>query len=162
EDDLLNEMRKRMESDASLCQVDYEQMGVKLSTVSDMTEQQSEQMRKDFLKVSHLIGLKPGTKVPTKEETLKAGESLIAMVIDEQKVALTACGMMYDLIDTDDDGYISITDFKAFLQVLATDITDEKAVRCFNTLDFNGDGQISRGEFFISSHEFMHRLKKKD
>ncbi|WP_395239487.1 hypothetical protein, partial [Salmonella sp. s54412] len=95
-----------------------------------MTEQESKKIRKDFLSVADVIGLKAGAKVPEKEAARKTGESILAKVIEEQKLILSACGVMYDLIDTDDDGYICVTEFKVFLKVLGADITDEKATRC--------------------------------
>ncbi|WP_411027232.1 EF-hand domain-containing protein, partial [Salmonella sp. s54925] len=92
------------------------------------------------------------------EAAVKASDSLLAMTPEEKVKSVTECAVMYDVIDTDNDGYIALPEFKAFLQVLEPDITDEKATSRFNTLDFNGNGRISRDEFLSSSHEFLHGL----
>uniref|UniRef100_UPI0037550875 EF-hand domain-containing protein n=1 Tax=Salmonella sp. s51933 TaxID=3160127 RepID=UPI0037550875 len=161
----LRKMRTRMLrvdviGDGYLTREDYEEMGIRMAEISKMTEQQAKKTRKEFLRVADQMGIKSGVKISVEEAAVKASDSLLAMTPEEKVKSVTECAIMYDVIDTDNDGYISLPEFKAFLQVLGPDITDEKAIECFNSLDFNGNGQISRDEFLLSSHEFLHGLEE--
>ena len=67
---------------------------------------------------------------------------------------------IYDIYDTNKDGYISQQEFKVYFQVMAPSTPDKAVTHSFNVLDANKDGKISRGEFLTAAEDFFLGLEE--
>ena len=61
----------------------------------------------------------------------------------------------FDLVDGDDDGLISATEFLRLMEVLGRPITPESANAAVTSMDTDGDGLVSLKEF-AAYLESMH------
>ncbi|WP_281258107.1 EF-hand domain-containing protein [Nocardia fluminea] len=68
----------------------------------------------------------------------------------DKKVAMTDANPTFSEIDTDNDGYISVAELKAYLD-RTRNVSEAANARYHRLLDENKDGQISREEFEKSS-----------
>ena len=80
----------------------------------------------------------------------------------EEGVAFTAEGHnpIFDAIDTDNDGYISVKEFGIFLKAGAPMLTDEEVQHSFNTIDKNKNKKISRSEFLEAARDFYYGVEE--
>ncbi len=60
---------------------------------------------------------------------------------------------VFDVLDVDGDGIISVDEYRAFLRVYAVD--DASASEHFARFDTDGDGSISRAEFEVLMVDFF-------
>nr|ABU41939.1 Ca2+-triggered coelenterazine-binding protein 3 [Renilla muelleri] len=151
----LRKMKTRMQrvdvtGDGFISREDYELIAVRIAKIAKLSAEKAEETRQEFLRVADQLGLAPGVRISVEGAAVNATDSLLKMKGEEKAMAVIQSLIMYDCIDTDKDGYVSLPEFKAFLQAVGPDITDDKAITCFNTLDFNKNGQISRDEFLVT------------
>ncbi|MGW0251977.1 EF-hand domain-containing protein [Nocardia goodfellowii] len=64
----------------------------------------------------------------------------------DKKVAMSEANQSFTEIDTDNDGYISVAELKAYLDQ-SREVSEGANARYHGLLDKNKDGQISREEF---------------
>ena len=50
---------------------------------------------------------------------------------------------LFDVIDLNKDGHISLEEFKVHFRVLGTNLSEEEIVYSFNTIDTDKNGEIS-------------------
>ncbi len=62
---------------------------------------------------------------------------------------------MFDGIDTNGDGHISVEEFKVYLKVVAPDLTEDQAKHSFDVIDADKNGEISREEFLAAAKDFF-------
>jgi len=65
----------------------------------------------------------------------------------------TVAAMYFDLIDTNEDGFIGKDEFAVFYQLLGLD--PDTAPEAFNAIDTNQDGKLSREEFIAAGVDFI-------
>ena len=111
--------RLDVNKDGYISHEDYNLMGKKMAEHSGMTKEQAEKNKKEFLKVADKINLKPGVKLPLEDAVKKANESLLSMSPTERKTLVNDNhDMLFDAIDTNKDGHISVKEFKVYLPLL--------------------------------------------
>ncbi len=62
---------------------------------------------------------------------------------------------LFDVIDTNGDGHISVEEFKVYLKVVAPDVTEDEAKHAFDVIDADKNGKISWEEFLAAVEEFF-------
>ena len=62
---------------------------------------------------------------------------------------------MFDALDLNKDGHISLDEFKIYLQIIAPDISDAEIIHSFNKIDEDKNGEISRDEFIAAAFDFF-------
>ena len=154
--------RMDINKDGYISREDFELMGKKLAEYSGMTGEQAEGTKKQFLKVADMIDLKPGVKTPLEEAAKKANESLLISMTARERNALISDthDLLFDAIDTNNDGHISVSEFKVYLNIIAPDIAEDEIVYSFDTIDTDKNGEISREEFLAAANDFLQGVEE--
>lgn len=143
--------------DGHISREDYELMAKRTNEYSKATGEQAESCNKAFKHVADVLGFAPGVKVPREEAIKSANEMLLKEPWEKKKeICFNAFNMIFDAIDLNHDGHISLEEFKIWYQMLGVHISDEDKVKSFNLINVNKDGEISRQEFLDASFEYLH------
>ena len=138
-----------------LSREDYELMGRKLAEYGGMTKEQAESCYKEFMKVADALSLKPGVKIPLEVASQQASKMNLSNACDD-----CVHSMVFDVIDSNKDGYICLEEFKVYFQVIAPAISETEVAYSFKTIDADKDGEISREEFLAASEDFFNGVEE--
>ena len=134
---------------------DFELMAERMIEYGKPPKEQAEFVHKGFMKFVGLFGLKPGEKVPLEEMAQRIHKAVLAIPIAEHKTILhDVHEPLFDIIDLNKDGHISLEEFKVYFHVAGADLTDEETVHSFSTIDADKNGEISRDEFLVAADDF--------
>ena len=148
-------------TDTFLVKTGYKLMGKKLAEYSGITGEHAEAITKEFLKVADAFNMKPGVKIPLEEAAKKASESLLSMSSEKRKVLLNDThNLLFDAIDTNKDGHISVKEFEVYFKVLAPGISEAEVAHSFDSIDTDKNGEISREEFMAAAEDFLHGVEE--
>jgi Ca2+-binding EF-hand superfamily protein len=141
---------------------DVELMSERLKEYGKLTNEQAERARQAFMKYGEMSGLlKPGNKIPVDELAQKMSEVMLSMSANERKAMLHATHeIMFDVIDLNKDGHISLEEFKVHFRVLGANVSDEEVLHTFNTIDTDKNGEISREEFMAAADDFYNGVEE--
>lgn len=162
----LRKLRTRMtrldiNNDGFISREDYELMGKKLAEHSGMTKEQAEETNKEMMKIADAFNLKPGVKVPLEEAAKRASETILSMSPAERKASIRdSHDLLFNAIDTNKDGHISVSEFKIYFKVIAPGTSEAEVIHSFNTIDTNKNGEISHEEFMAAAEDFLHGVEE--
>ena len=119
------------------------------------------------MKIANLLDLKSGVKLPIEEASQKVHKNTLSLASNQNKdICVSSYGMIFDDIDTNNDGGILLDELTGFLsKALAAlpDIMDIKvasiAQKYFEELDADKGGAISREEF-LRAGDLMCGMKE--
>ena len=157
----LRKMRTRLSTldvnkDGHISNEDYELMGRRLAEHSQMTEEQAEATKKEFAKFAEMLKMKPGEKIPVGEAAKTITEIILASTPTYNKASFDKShNMMFDAIDTNKNGQISVKEFKDYFKITAPGVSEAEVILSFNTIDTNKDGVIGREEFMAAAEDFF-------
>lgn len=136
---------------------DYELMAKKLvEHTSGISKEKTDQILSTLTDVPRrLLNLKPGMKIDLEEAAKSASTALLSGGERQKQIADDLHSMMFDCIDTNNDGHISMEEFVVYFKVIGNKLTPEEVKHSFDTIDSNGDGEISREEFVAAAIEFF-------
>ena len=135
--------RMDINNDGYISREDYELMAKKLAEHSGMTGEQAETIKKEFLNVADAFNMKPGVKISVEEAAKKANEANLTMSPFERKTLLNDThNLLFDAIDTNKDGYISLEEFKVYFNIIAPGMADDEMFNSFDTIDTDKNGEI--------------------
>ena len=135
---------------------DYELMATKLQEYGRLDEKRAELSRNAFKNIADVVGLKAGVKIPVEEAARNLSQEIETMEVSKKQTMLKAThNRMFDAVDLNKDGYISLDEFKIYFQIIAPDISDAEMIHSFNTIDEDKNGEISRDEFIVAASEFF-------
>lgn len=150
-------LRFDTDKDGNLSREDFVLMGQRLVERGNLTEEQARLGQEGFMKYADLFELKPGMKIPLDDIAHKVSDTLLDMSREERKAVIyTVSEVLFDVMDLNKKGYISLDEFKVHYQILGMDIPDEDATRSFKTIDTNKDGKISREDFCVIADDFYN------
>lgn len=150
--------RLDVNDDGNISNDDFDLMAKRLvESTPEITKQKSENIFAKFSMLSDLMGLEPGVKIPLEEAAKLASDILLSST--GQKPS-GFHDILFDCIDTNSNGVISLEEFKVYFNVIAHNITDEEVKRCFDTIDSNGNGVISRDEFIAAAKDFFFGVEE--
>ena len=142
--------------DGHISHEDYELMGKKLVEHCQMTGEQAEATKKEFAKFAEMLSLKPGEKISVEEAAKKVSEIIMASTPTHNKALFDKShNMLFDAIDTNKNGQISVKEFKEYFKLTAPGVSEAEVAHSFNTIDTNKDGVISREEFMAAAEDFF-------
>ena len=154
--------RMDVNKDGFLSREDYELMAKQLAEYGRLTEKQADSAYSGFMEVADTFNLNPGVKLPLEEAIQRANTSLLSMPPEERKEKIHdgVLGKMFDVIDTNKEGYISLDEAKAFYKVIAPEMTEAEVLHAFELLDTGMDGKISREEFTAAAEDFLFGVEE--
>ena len=113
------------------------------------------------MKVADAFNLKPGVKIPLEEAAKKASETILFMSPAERKASIKdSHNLLFDAIDTNKDGHISVNEFKVYFSVIAPNTSEAEVVHSFNAVDTDKNGEISCEEFMDAAEDFLHGVEE--
>jgi hypothetical protein len=71
----------------------------------------------------------------------------------KSKIMFEFLYLLFDIVDKNDDGHISLPEFRVFWQVIGAD--ENHVESAFNAIDTDGDGQTSKAEFLYAGERFI-------
>lgn len=135
---------------------DFEVMGKRLAECSSMTKRQAESICMEFAKLADALHFEPGIKVPLTEAAQQVSKAYLIKTPAERKAIVHRTHkMLFDILDSNDDGYISLEEFKAYIHTAAPGTSEAEVVDSFNKIDANKIGEISREEFLAAAEDFL-------
>ena len=149
--------RLDLNHDGFISREDYELMAKKLQQYGKLNAEDAESTRKAFMTVADAFDLKPGVKIPVEEAAKKANREFSVMPREKKMTILKEThDPIFDALDRDKDGHISLDEFKVYFQIIAPDISEDEMKHSFNVMDSNKNGEISREEFITAAFDFLH------
>ncbi len=113
------------------------------------------------MSVADIINLKPGVEHKLEEYVPKLSQALLSIKPEEQDTFLKGShNPLFDAIDTDKDGHISVKEFTIYLKVVAPDVTEDEAKHAFEVIDKDKNREISREEFFAAAKDFFYGVEE--
>ena len=90
------------------------------------------------------------------EAAKKVTEIILASTLAQSKARFDKShSLMFDAIDTNKSGQISLKEFKEYFRITAPSVSEAEITCSFNTIDSNKDGVISREEFMAAAEDFF-------
>ena len=146
--------------DGYLSREDFELMAKRLvENTSGITKEKTEEIHAAFQKIADFTNLKPGLKIPLDEAAKIASHHYLFSGSASDKPS-EHHHILFDCIDTNSDGHISLEEFKVYFKVIGHDISDEEIKHSFDTLDSNSNGEISREEFIAAAMDFYFGVEE--
>ena len=140
---------------------DIELMAEKLIDYGKLTKEEAEFVRKGFMKYVEVFDLKPGEKRPLEEMAQKATKAILSLsAVEREAMIHDVLEPMFDVIDLNKDGHISMEEFKVYFRIIGADLSDEEVVHSFNAIDADKDGQISREEYLAAANDFYNGVEE--
>ena len=91
----------------------------------------------------------------------KLSELNLSKTPEQQKgMVQLGFGPLFNIIDTNNDGTISLEEFKVYMKAGAPELTDEEIKHAFNTIDTNKNRKISRDEFYAAAEDFLFGVEE--
>ena len=135
---------------------DFEVMSKRLAECCSMTKIQAETASMEFAKLADALHFEPGIKVPLEEAAKQVSKAYLIKTPAERKtIVYRTHNMLFNVLDSNNDGYISLEEFKSYLYVAAPCTSEAEAVHSFNTIDMNKIGVISCEEFLAAAKDFL-------
>ena len=155
--------RLDIDNNGYISREDYELLAKKVNELSKATGDKAERCYKAFIDIADSLGFTPGVKIPKEEAVKKANEMMLTKPWEEQRVMCDrAHNLIFDAVDLNGDGHISMEEFKIYFHVLAPNLLDADKEKSFKLIDVDKNGEISREEFLQASFEYLHGVKENE
>lgn len=140
---------------------DYECIVKRMAEYGKLTKERAQFVHEMMLSVASRAGLKPGMKLPLEEAVKKASESSLAAPAETQRKRIRDThNPLFDAIDTNQDGNISLSEYSVYFKVVAPMVTENDIKKSFNIIDKTKNGLISREEFLEAAYDFFYGLEE--
>ena len=162
----LRKMRTRaarldINKDGFISREDYEIMSKRLTEYSKVTEEQAKRIHDTILAVADVQKLTGDTKYSVEVYATKGSEGMLQQPRERNLAFLHSFhNAIFDGIDTNSDGHISVEEFKVYLKVVAPDVTEDEAKHAFDVIDADKNGEISREEFLAGAEDFFFGVEE--
>ncbi len=158
----LRKMRTRVarldvNKDGVVSREDFQLMSERLSEYSHLTEQKAKAVNEALMHVADRLHLTPGVKHSLKEMAQKISENMLSR---SPALMRKSHDPLFDAIDTNGDGHISVEEYKIYLRVVAPEVTGDEAKHAFDVIDADKNGEISREEFLAAATDFFFGVEE--
>ena len=149
--------------DGYISREDYKLMSMKLAEYSEMTSVKAEEMYLKFLKVAGAFNLSPKAKVRSEKAARQVSDAILSMSREERTAMVRNIhGPLFGIIDTNNDGLISLEEFKVFFYVITPESSEADIVNSFSLVDKDRNGEISQEEFLSAAEDFFNGVEETD
>ena len=141
-----------------ISQEGFKQMAEKLKGYARMLqhEEEAQAVDKAFYAVSRVLNLKEGETYAIEDVVKSSSDTLLSMDRKEAKIVIdNVHNAIFDVADANQDGFISLQEYKVYFHILGHDISDEEITQSFDAIDGNNDERISREEFLEAAYDFF-------
>ena len=136
---------------------DFELIGKRMVTIGNLSDEQAKKIRDGFITITSCMKLDKGAKFTAEQLT----KTQLSMEPDQVERALQqGLSPLFEVLDTNNDGHISLDEFKIYLKALAPDLSDEQVEHTFNTIDTNKNKVISWDEFRAAVKDFFFGVEE--
>ena len=150
-----------LNEDGYLSSEDYECIAKRMVEYGKLTTERAQSVHDMIMSAASRAGIKPGVKLPLEEAMKKAsGSSLEAPVEVQRKRISDTHGPIFNAIDTNQNGRISLSEYSIYFKVVAPLVTEEDIKKSFTTIDKDKNGFISREEFLEAAYDFFYGLEE--
>ena len=154
-------IRTDVNKDGYISREDFELIAKKMEEYGELTKEQAESVSEGFMKMADASGAKPGVKIPVEVAAQKNSDVLLSLPPEKRKPVLQSFqNELFDALNTNKDGYITLKEFKVYFCIIGPDLTEAEVTRSFNTIDRDKDGKLSREEFMAAAHEYMFGVEE--
>ena len=137
---------------------DFEETGKRFVEYDNLDEKKGKEIAKRLTDVMINYGLKGrGDKMSLEQFLAKQMEIRADPRVKE--IIKTNLDMMFDVVDTNGDGTISLKEYQVFFKCLGIDESNAKP--SFDGIDTSRNGVISKAEYLAAAVEFLHGLDQK-
>ena len=150
--------RMDVNKDGFFSREDFEVMGRRLAEYGGLDKEQTESTCKEFLRIADALDVKPGEKLPLNEAAQQGSDAVLGLTStckDPKAMVCDIHNMLFDVIDTNNDGRISVREFQVYFQVIAPNMSEAEVDHCFKVIDADKNGEISREEFLAAAEDFF-------
>ena len=114
-----------------------------------------------FHAVPDVLKLKEGVNYAIEDLVKSSSETILSMGREElRKITDDVHNAIFDVADANQDGFISLQEYKVYFYILGHDIPDEEITQSFNAIDSNDDERISRDEFLDAAFDFFANVNE--
>ena len=153
--------RLDINKDGFISREDYEIMSKRLSEYSNLTEEQAKKIHDSLLAVADSQKIIGDTKYSVEVYATKGSQGILQQPRERSLAFLhNSHNALFDGIDANGDGHISVEEFKVYLKVVAPDMTEDEAKHAFDVIDANKNGEISREEFLAGAEDFFFGIEE--
>ena len=100
------------------------------------------------------------TFLSTSDEVVQRAHEKLLYNPDEPEEVKKILAVFFNTLDTNNDGHISVEEFKVYLTILTPGVSDEDIVHTFNAIDTDNDGGIDQEEFVSAVIDFLFNTKE--
>ena len=148
--------RLDVNKDGYVSREDFELMAKRVADLLGLSEKQAGSTSREFAKLADALHLEPGLRFPIEEGAQHISKAYLCKSLKERKAIVHSIHkMLFDILDANDDGHITLEEFKIYYRVLAPATSEADIVHCFNTIDTNKNGVLSREEFMAAAEDFL-------
>ena len=116
--------------------------------------------RDKFLSVAAILGFKPGVRQTLEEAAKSANEVILSKTREQAEKSLKSIyNIFFDAIDTNNDGHISVEEYKIYFNAFCPGVPEQDVLASFNAIDVSKNDEISREEFLAGARDFMLGLE---
>ena len=136
----------------------FRQMAEKLKGFARMLQHEEKALAVDaaFLAVSDVLKLKEGVNYAIEDLVKSSCQTILSMSKkDARTITDNVHNAIFDVADANEDGFISLQEYKVYFHILGHDISDEEITQSFNAIDSNKDEKISREEFLEAAFDYF-------
>ena len=158
----LRKMRTHLErldvnKDGTISRADYELMTERMTALGKLTEEQAKRVHSIFMRVADNMSLDKGVQLTAPWLTdylLTTPPEMVEVRLKQSHIPL------FEVIDTNADGHISVEEFRVYLQTIVPDMTQEEVEHAFSTIDTNKNGEICLEEFLAAAKDFFYGVEE--
>ena len=116
-----------------------------------------------FKAVSDVLNLEDGVDYAIEDLVKSSSLTLLSLSHKEARtITDNVHNAIFDVVDANEDDFISLQEYKVYFYVLGHDISDEEITNSFDAIDGNKDKRISREEFLNAAYDFFFNVDESE
>jgi Ca2+-binding EF-hand superfamily protein len=149
--------------DGLISREDFELMAERMNKFGNATAEQAQSCHNSFMLVADFFGYKHGEELQREKAAEDMHQVMLNLPLEERRVICDKFyNSIFDAVDSNRDGQISLEEYKTYTKALAPELSDEYKVESFNLIDADHNGEISREEFLDAAYDFYYAFEENE